>query len=106
MLSAASYVEAIAAQTLDASRVGLDNAKRDSGVLYAFYLLTQVTLASRHKNWEEILALHGIRLASDSTAVARLARSTTGTGKQPVSPGCTANGHSANPPSFECEYHR
>src|SRR5450432_2246273 len=67
VLTAASYVEAIAAQTLDASRVGLDNAKRDSGVLYAFYLLTQVTLASRNKNWEEILALHGIRLASDST---------------------------------------
>lgn len=47
VLSAASYVEAIAAQTLDASRAGLDNAKRDSGVLYAFFLLTQVTLASR-----------------------------------------------------------
>lgn len=67
MLSAASYVEAIAAQTLDASRVGLDNAKRDSGVLYAFYLLTQVTIASRKPNWGETLALHGIRLASDST---------------------------------------
>ena len=43
VLSAASYVEAIAAQTLEASRKGLDNAKHDSGVLYAFYLLTQVT---------------------------------------------------------------
>jgi hypothetical protein len=29
MLRAASYVESIAAQTLDASKVGLDNAKRD-----------------------------------------------------------------------------
>jgi hypothetical protein len=67
VLSAASYVEAIAAQTLDASRAGLDNAKRDSGVIYAFYLLTQVTLASRNTNWEEPLALHGIRLPSDST---------------------------------------
>ena len=67
MLSATSYVEAIAAQALDASRAGLDNAKRDSGVLYAFYLLTQVTLASRNTNWEETLALHGIRFASDST---------------------------------------
>jgi len=65
--SAASYVEAIAAQTLEASRKRLDNAKHDSGVLYAFYLLTQVTLASRSTNWEDALARHGIRLASDST---------------------------------------
>lgn len=67
VLSAASYVEAIAAQTLEASRKGLDNAKHDSGVLYSFYLLTQVTLASRSANWEDALARHGIRLASDST---------------------------------------
>jgi hypothetical protein len=66
-LSAASYVEAIAAQTLEASKAALDNAKHDSGVLYAFYLLTQVTLASRSANWEDALALHGIRLASDTT---------------------------------------
>jgi hypothetical protein len=67
VLSAASYVEAIAAQTLEASRKGLDNAKHDSGVLYAFYLLTQVTLASRSTNWEDALARHGIRLGTDST---------------------------------------
>jgi hypothetical protein len=66
-LSAASYVEAIAAQTLEASKAALDNAKHDSGVLYSFYLLTQVTLASRSANWEDALALHGIRLASDTT---------------------------------------
>jgi hypothetical protein len=68
VLSAASYVEAIAAQALEASAKGLDNAKHDSGVLYAFYLLTQVALASRSVNWEGDLARHGIRLASDSTA--------------------------------------
>ena len=66
-LSAASYVEAIAAQTLEASRAGLDNAKHDSGVLYGFYLLTQVTLASRSRNWEDTLALHGIHLSNEST---------------------------------------
>jgi hypothetical protein len=66
-LTAASYLEAIAAQTLEASSQGLDNAKHDSGVLYAFYLLTQVTLASRSTNWEEALALHHIRLSNDST---------------------------------------
>jgi hypothetical protein len=67
VLSAASYVEAIAAQTLEASKKGLENAKSDSGVLYTFYLLTQVTLASRSANWENALAVHGIQLASDST---------------------------------------
>jgi hypothetical protein len=67
VLSAASYVEAIAAQTLQASIGALDNAKHDSGVLYAFYLLTQVALASRSANWEDALALQGIRLASDTT---------------------------------------
>ena len=60
VLSATSYVEAIAAQTLGASRAGLDNAKHDSGVVYAFYMLTQVTLASRGSNWEEALARHGL----------------------------------------------
>lgn len=67
MLRAASYVEAIAADTLEASRRGLDNAKHDSGVLYAFYILTQVTLASRSPNWEEALARHDVHLASGST---------------------------------------
>ena len=42
VLTAASYVEVIAAQTLEASRAGLDNAKHDSGVLYAFFLLTSI----------------------------------------------------------------
>ena len=67
VLTAASYVEAIAAQTLEASRAGLENAKHDSGVLYTFFLLTQVTLASRAPNWQDALAVHGIRLTSDST---------------------------------------
>lgn len=65
--SAAAYVETIAAQTLEASKAGLDNAKHDSGVLYGFYLLTQVTLASRSRNWEDNLALHGIHLSNNST---------------------------------------
>lgn len=67
VLSAASYVEALSAQTLEASRAALDNAKRDSGVLYTFFLLTQVTLASRTSKWEDALAVHGIRLENDST---------------------------------------
>ena len=39
--TAAFYIDAIAAQTLDASR-NLDNVAHDSGVRYTFYLLTQV----------------------------------------------------------------
>jgi len=42
--TAAFYIDAIAAQTLDASR-NLDNVAHDSGVRYTFYLLTQVALA-------------------------------------------------------------
>jgi hypothetical protein len=38
---------AIAAQTLDAAQKGLDRATDDPGVLYTFYLLTQVALAAR-----------------------------------------------------------
>ena len=67
VFGAASYVEAIAADTLEASRQGLENAKHDSGVRHAFYLLTQVALASRSTNWEEALARHDIHLTSDST---------------------------------------
>lgn len=65
--SAAFYAEAIAAQTLDASRKNLTNATHDSGVLYTFYLLTQVALASRSPNWDKALAEHGIRIEDDST---------------------------------------
>jgi len=44
--TAAGYIDAIAAQTLDASRKALENVAHDSGVRYTFYLLTQVALAS------------------------------------------------------------
>ena len=64
---AAFYIDAIAAQTIDASQKSLANAARDSGVRYTFYLLTQVARASRSANWEQTLALHGIRLTPEST---------------------------------------
>lgn len=51
----------------DASQKSLANAARDSGVRYTFYLLTQVARASRSANWEQTLALHGIRLTPEST---------------------------------------
>jgi hypothetical protein len=65
--SAALYVEELAAQTLDASEKGLAHAAHDSGVLYAFYLLTQIAQASRSSNWEAALAQHDIHLTDDST---------------------------------------
>lgn len=64
---AGTHINTIAAQTLDAARAGLNQAARDPGVRYTFYLLTQITLASRRSNWESALAEHGIRLTEDST---------------------------------------
>src|SRR5260370_12214107 len=64
--TAAVKVGAIAAQTLDATQKGLDRAAADPGVRYAFYLLTQVALASRTSDWEGSLKEHGIRLSNDS----------------------------------------
>jgi hypothetical protein len=64
---AATHINTIAAQTLDAARAGLNQATRDPGVRYTFYLLTQVALSARRPNWEMALAKHGIRLSEDST---------------------------------------
>ena len=65
--SAANNVTAIAVQTLGASRKALAKVAQDPGVGYAFYLLTQVALASRTSDWETALHQHGIQLTSDST---------------------------------------
>jgi hypothetical protein len=65
--SAGVNIGAIAAQTLDAAQKGLDRATDDPGVLYTFYLLTQVALAARTSDWEVALRKHGIRLSNDST---------------------------------------
>ncbi len=60
-------MSAIAAQTLDAAQKALDKAVDDPGVRYTFFLLTQLTLASRAADWEAALGEHGIRLVNDST---------------------------------------
>ena len=57
----------IAAKTLEAARKTLDKAVDDSGVRYTFYLLTQVALASRTRDWEAELGRHDIRLAVESS---------------------------------------
>jgi hypothetical protein len=66
-ITTAVTIGAIAAQTLDAAHKSLDNAPDDPGVRYAFYLMTQVAIASRTTDWEGALGKHGIRLTSDST---------------------------------------
>jgi hypothetical protein len=60
-------VGAIAARTLDATEEGLNRATGDPGVRYAFYLMTQVALASRTSDWEDTLHKHGIQLTTGST---------------------------------------
>ncbi len=57
----------IAAKTLEAARKALDKAVDDSGVRYTFYLLTQVALASRTRDWEAELGRHDIRQAVESS---------------------------------------
>ena len=46
-ITADEAIGTIAAQTLDAAKGALFLAARDPGVRYSFYLLTQITLASR-----------------------------------------------------------
>jgi hypothetical protein len=65
--SADVIVGMIAAQTLEATQRSLKKAASDPGVLYTFYLITQIALAARASNWEKALGAHGIRLSEDST---------------------------------------
>jgi hypothetical protein len=60
-------VAVVADQTLQAARGGLERAKDDPGLLYAVYLLTQVALASRGKDWQKDLTRVGIRLSANAT---------------------------------------
>lgn len=63
----ADNVESIALQTLDAAKVGLDRAIRDTGVQYTFYLLTQLALSAREDDWQTSLVNIGIHLSEDAT---------------------------------------
>jgi len=65
--SAATDVDTIAARTLRAAQKSLEKAAEDPGVLYSFFLLTQVALASRTSDWRATLGTHGIRISDDST---------------------------------------
>jgi|SRR6185437_12429067 len=64
---AVSDLPNIAATTLGAAEKAIADVNDDTGVCYAFYLLTQVAIASRSDNWLGSLRQVGIHLRSDST---------------------------------------
>ena len=66
-MAGATNVAAIAAKTLDATEAGLERATADPGVRYTFFLITQVALASRTREWENTLRRFGIEITGDST---------------------------------------
>lgn len=65
----AAAVAAVADQTLQAARGGLERAKDDPGLLYAVYLLSQVALASRESDWERRLGRLGLDLGPQSSVL-------------------------------------
>lgn len=67
VLSSASPVHTIAAQTIRAAKATLAKATGDAGVRYTFYLLTQLALASRRPDWRVALHEYGIVLSDQSS---------------------------------------
>lgn len=57
----------IADLTLDAAEAGLKRAISDTGLQFTFYLLTQVVLAARERDWRQRLAKLGIHLTENSS---------------------------------------
>jgi hypothetical protein len=57
----------ISRRVLDATKTGLKLAADDPGVRYAFFLLTQLALASRKDDWSSRLSTLGISLPADAT---------------------------------------
>lgn len=55
-------IENIASITLSAAEGGLNKALSDPGLIYSFYLLTQIALASRDHDWTNVLIQHGLFL--------------------------------------------
>lgn len=60
-------VPQIAGQVLKAAQGGLIAAVEDEGLRYTVYLLTQIVLAARTENWQELLRQAGIDLPRDAT---------------------------------------
>lgn len=68
-LAPVPLVPDVARKALTAARAGITKAKRDEGVAYTFYLLTQVALASRDDKWLERLKELGLSLSADSATI-------------------------------------
>ncbi|MCI0577662.1 MAG: hypothetical protein L0331_15860, partial [Chloroflexi bacterium] len=60
-------VEHIASKTIEAAQGGLKQAINDAGLQYTFYLLTQIVLLAREKDWYESLPRLGIRISGHNT---------------------------------------
>jgi hypothetical protein len=59
--------EEVARLTLEAAQGGLTSSINDPGLIYTFYILTQIALAARSDDWQNSLAKLGINLPADST---------------------------------------
>ncbi|HXH50857.1 MAG TPA: hypothetical protein VNM47_16050 [Terriglobia bacterium] len=60
-------VVAVAGRTLQAAETGMDRAVEDPGLSFAFYLLTQLALSARGRDWPQALRRFGIRLSDESS---------------------------------------
>lgn len=63
----ADLVAEVANRTLDAASGGLKSALDDPGLVYTFFTLTQLALASRSDDWRSRLENVGIHLDEDAT---------------------------------------
>ena len=63
----ADDVENVAIQALDAAQNGLKTAIDDIGLQYVFYMLTQLVLSARRKDWQAQLENLGMQLPEDAT---------------------------------------
>jgi hypothetical protein len=61
-------VALVAKRTLEAAQGGLDRLAEDRGLRFTFYLLAQVALAARTKEWQHHLAQVGLGLDGDATS--------------------------------------
>lgn len=64
-----SDIKVIAQQAINAAEGGIEKAIKDDGLIFSFYLLTQIALAARYADWQERLSRQGIQLSHDATVL-------------------------------------
>jgi hypothetical protein len=62
-----SDVEIIAEKTMKAAQGGIEKAIKDYGLIFCFYLLTQIALSARYRDWQQRLGALGIHVSPDAT---------------------------------------